>query len=349
MTQSRWSGFWLLRPPLEGDCEGCRMASECHDRTRCLHLAASYGNSQIDATEHWERLTGSFRRFPIGVRKVGYIAKSGQPLHIDEVVDDDLWIVRPDWIHDEQIASLVGLPLICRGETLGVMAVFSREPVHDSCRQWLHMIADHLAAAVASAYALEEIESLKKQLELENEYLREEVANVAFGEMVGKGPAAADDCPTNRSGRAYGYLRADPRRERDRQRTGGPRIASPQPTRLASADQGQLRSNTTRALRERVLWSYQGAFTGALRDRAGRFELADGGTLLLDEIGEIPLDLQSKLPARFAGGGTGTSGRRTDAPSRRAGHRRHQSELAHRVQRGPLPSGPFLPPQRVSH
>ena len=39
----------------------------------------------------------------------------------------------------------------------------------------------------------------------------------------------------------------------------------------------------------------RGAFTGAVRDRKGRFELADGGSLFLDEVGEIPLDLQSKL------------------------------------------------------
>jgi transcriptional regulator with GAF, ATPase, and Fis domain len=39
----------------------------------------------------------------------------------------------------------------------------------------------------------------------------------------------------------------------------------------------------------------KGAFTGAIKDRAGRFQLADGGTLFLDEIGEVPLDLQSKL------------------------------------------------------
>jgi len=39
----------------------------------------------------------------------------------------------------------------------------------------------------------------------------------------------------------------------------------------------------------------KGAFTGALKDRTGRFELADGGTIFLDEVGEIPLELQSKL------------------------------------------------------
>ena len=46
----------------------------------------------------------------------------------------------------------------------------------------------------------------------------------------------------------------------------------------------------------------RGSFTGALRDRAGRFELADGGTLFLNQVDEIPLELQAKLPRVIHGG-----------------------------------------------
>ena len=55
---------------------------------------------------------------------------------------------------------------------------------------WLRTIADHAAAAIATARAFERIEELRQRLELENEYLREEVTRAgAFGELVGQGPA----------------------------------------------------------------------------------------------------------------------------------------------------------------
>src|SRR6185369_3494559 len=58
------------------------------------------------------------------------------------------------------------------------------------CMDWLRTIADHAAAAIATARAFAEVDALRKRLELENEYLREEVTRAgAFGELVGQGPA----------------------------------------------------------------------------------------------------------------------------------------------------------------
>ena len=58
---------------------------------------------------------------------------------------------------------------------LGVLAVFSRDPIGERNIQWLRMIADHAATALANARAWEEVTALRRQLAMENEYLREEV------------------------------------------------------------------------------------------------------------------------------------------------------------------------------
>jgi transcriptional regulator with GAF, ATPase, and Fis domain len=79
---------------------------------------------------------------------------------------------------------------VYHGEVLGVLAVFGRGRIGAECMGWLRLIADHAAAAIAAARAFEEIDSLRKKLEMENEYLREEVTRAgAFGELVGQGPA----------------------------------------------------------------------------------------------------------------------------------------------------------------
>src|SRR5262245_55516069 len=88
--------IWLVQR--SEDCTGCLMAAECPDRSACLHLVASGGRSAVDPLVEWTRLDGAFRRFPLGVRKVGRIAATGEPVEaLDLLPDPPDWIVRPDW------------------------------------------------------------------------------------------------------------------------------------------------------------------------------------------------------------------------------------------------------------
>ena len=90
----------------------------------------------------------------------------------------------------------------------------------------------------------------------------------------------------------------------------------------------------------------KGAFTGAHRDRVGRFQLADGGTIFLDEVGEIPLDLQSKLLRVLAGERVRASRRRSHARGQRARHRGDEPRSRAGRRRRAIPRRPLLPPER---
>src|SRR3954470_24729548 len=181
--------IWLMRR--SEDCDGCVMPAECRDRTVYLHLVASAGRSALDPEVEWTRLDGAFRRFPLGVRKVGRIAATGEPVEaLDLLPEPPAWAADPAWIRAEGIAGFGGQPLVHRGEVLGVLGVFARGAVGPDCMDWLRAIADGAAAAIATARAFERIEDLTRRLEQENEYLREEVTRAgAFGELVGRGPA----------------------------------------------------------------------------------------------------------------------------------------------------------------
>ena len=86
----------------------------------------------------------------------------------------------------------------------------------------------------------------------------------------------------------------------------------------------------------------RGAFTGATETKVGLFEHADGGTLFLDEAGELPVSLQAKLLRAVEYGEGAASRLARDPESRRARHRRHESRLAGRVGRRPIPLGHVL-------
>ncbi len=144
--------------------------------------------------------------------------------------------------------------------------------------------------------AEEEIQCLRRQLELENAYLNEEVLEVqAYGEIVGSSPALEGILrqidmvgPTDASVLITGESG-----------TGKELVAREIHNRSARRRRTMIKVNCAsipKELYESEFFGHvKGAFTGAIKDRAGRFQLADGGTLFLDEIGEVPLDLQSKL------------------------------------------------------
>jgi transcriptional regulator with GAF, ATPase, and Fis domain len=283
---------WLIGP---GDiCDTCPVRAECPDQTRCLHLSASAG-APADGRTDWSRLDGAFRRFPLGVRKIGRIGATGDGIFIDDVTRDHDWIAHPDWVRRERISSFGGQPLIFKGEILGVLGVFNRAPCDRRTFAWLRTFADHAAIAIAHARALRQIEQLKEQLELENNYLREDVRSDAPNGIIGSSPAlhhvieqVSIVAPTAATVLIQGESG-----------TGKELIARAIHDRSPRRHRALISVNCASIPRElfesEFFGHVKGAFTGALRDRAGRFQAADGGTLFLDEIGEIPLELQGKL------------------------------------------------------
>jgi transcriptional regulator with GAF, ATPase, and Fis domain len=166
----------------------------------------------------------------------------------------------------------------------------------EEARAWTQIMADHVGAAIANARAFEEIERLKAQLEMENAYLQEEVVEArAFGSLVGQCASLRHIvsqidlvAPTDASVLILGDTG-----------TGKELVAREIHHRSRRKGKPLIRVNCAsipKDLYESEFFGHaRGAFTGAIKDRAGRFEMAEGGTIFLDEIGEIPLDLQSKL------------------------------------------------------
>lgn len=285
--------IWLIQP---GDiCATCRFRAECPDQTRCLHLVASAGNS-TEAKSDYTKLDGAFRRFPLGVRKIGRVGKSGEPLLLPGIRGDEEWIADPKWMQRDKIKTFAGQPLVFRSETLGVLAIFDTTELGQNDFDWLRVFADHAAVSIANARAFEEIAALKERLELENLYLREEVtAALGTHDIVGNSPGLKKVlqqiqlvAPTDAAVLINGESG-----------TGKELVAraihenSPRKGRaLIKVNCGAIPENL---FESEFFGHMRGAFTGAVRDKPGRFELADGGTLFLDEIGEIPLAMQAKL------------------------------------------------------
>ena len=286
--------LWLLQRASE--CELCRSRGETNlEGPRELHLVASDGKS-LDRKSSYENITGSSHRIPLGERKIGRIAASGEALLIPAVTPQEDWVADPEWIRRERIQSFAGQPLVFRRDVLGVLAVFSRAKFNEEEFGWLRTFADHAAVAISNARAFEELNRLRSQLELENEYLHEEVKEaLRVGDIVGRSAAlrkvleqvelvANTESTVLILGESGTGKELVARAIHER----SPRSARP----LIKVNCGAL----PRELFESEFFGHvKGAFSGAIKDRIGRFELAEGGDIFLDEIGEIPLSLQANL------------------------------------------------------
>jgi transcriptional regulator with GAF, ATPase, and Fis domain len=261
-----------------------------------LVLRASSGRPRDPASD-WSRVDGAFQRIPLSSPlKIAHIARTGQPIRIDRLADDGRWIQRPEWAAAERLHGFAGRPLVFHGNVHGVLGVFRRDELDDDSWEWLRTLSDAAAIAVANARALDEAESLRRALELERDYLREEVRNAgAFGDILGQSAplarvleevniVAATDIAVLVLGESGTGKELVARAIHQRSR----RASRP----LVKVNCGSI----PRELFESEFFGHvRGSFTGAIRDRIGRFQLADGGALFLDEVGEIPLDLQAKL------------------------------------------------------
>lgn len=203
----------------------------------------------------------------------------------------DLW--------HEQIQTLCVLPLVFGNKTLGVLKLAQCQPDNFNAANLrvLQQIAERIAIAVDNALAYQEINRLKESLVHENLYLTEQINgnNPDFGEIVGRSVVmsavlkqvemvAKSDCSVLILGETG---------------TGKELIARAIHNLSERRDQRMVKMNCAvmpAGLLESDLFGHEkGAFTGATNQRMGRFELADKGTLFLDEVGEIPVELQPKL------------------------------------------------------
>ena len=277
------------------DCAICRPRIESGELKaqpgRALHMMASGGVVSMDHM---------FHRIPLDSDlPTAKLVRAGRAVHFED------WRVMAHLITDPRVApvwtemgvvGVAGYPLEVHGEQIGAIGYLCSRAITPQEFEVLGIFADQAAIAIKSATLFQELERHKQRLQIENAYLYDELrTDRGFDNIVGESPA----------------LRAVLRKVRQ--------VASVETTVLLTGETGTGKELIARAIHdgsarkdrplikincgaipegivESELFGHEkGAFTGALQRRIGRFELADKGTLFMDEVGELPLETQVKL------------------------------------------------------
>jgi len=199
---------------------------------------------------------------------------------------------------EHHVRAMLIVPIWQRADGAAVLLLASPDPAGFTPESLatVQALVPQIALALENLFAFEQIEELKAQVEQERTYLIDEI---------------------NTDRPADGLIGVSPALQQVRQRIA--QVAGTDATVLITGETGTGKEVVARALHhasprqgralvkincaalpaqliESELFGHEkGAFTGAVERRIGKFELADGGTIFLDEVGELPLDLQAKL------------------------------------------------------